>query len=65
MMEAERGVHQVQLFAKPVELSPQNAYVRRLQHQLVEKYHLQSTSVGDEPERRVKILPVDLSSEER
>ncbi|NMB11894.1 MAG: AAA family ATPase [Firmicutes bacterium] len=64
MMEAERAVHQVQLFSKPVELSPQNAYVRRLQHQLVEKYKLQSTSVGDEPKRRVKILPVDLSSEE-
>lgn len=65
MIEAERAVHQVQLFLEPVELSPQNAYVRRLQHQLVEKYKLQSTSVGDEPERRVKILPVDLSREER
>lgn len=65
MMEAQRGVHQVQLFAKPVELAPQNAYIRRLQHQLVEKYQLQSTSIGNEPERRVKILPVDLSREER
>ncbi|NLJ24856.1 MAG: AAA family ATPase [Firmicutes bacterium] len=61
MLEAERAVHQVQLFSKPVELSPQNPHIRRLQHQLVERYQLQSTSVGDEPERRVKILPIDLA----
>jgi stage III sporulation protein SpoIIIAA len=65
LMEAERAVHQVQLFSQPVELSPQNAHIRRLQHQLIEKYKLHSTSVGDEPERRVKVLPVDLSSEIR
>ncbi|NLY52972.1 MAG: AAA family ATPase [Firmicutes bacterium] len=65
LMEAEQAVHQVQLFSQPVELSPQNAYIRRLQHQLIEKFKLQSTSVGDEPERRVKVLPVDLSSEIR
>ena len=65
LMEAEQAVHQVQLFSQPVELSPQNAYIRRLQHQLIEKFKLQSTSVGDEPDRRVKVLPVDLSSEIR
>ncbi|HHV94016.1 MAG TPA: AAA family ATPase [Firmicutes bacterium] len=65
LMEAERAVHQVQLFSQPVELSPQNAYIRRLQHQLIEKFNLQSTSVGDEPQRRVKVLPVDLSGEIR
>ena len=31
MLEAERAVHQVQLFSKPVELSPQNPHIRRLQ----------------------------------
>jgi len=65
LMEAEQAVHQVQLFSQPVELSPQNAYIRRLQHQLIEKVKLQATSVGDEPMRRVKVLPVDLSSEIR
>ncbi len=65
MMEAERAVHQVRLFAKPVDLLPQNAYVRRLQHQLVERYELQSTSVGAEPERRVRILPGDSMIEGR
>lgn len=63
MMEAERGVHQVRLFAKPVDLLPQNPYIRRLQHQLIEKYQLQSTSVGQDSERRVRILPTHSSNE--
>lgn len=57
LLEAERAIHYVQTRVEPVELSPQNAYIRRLQHQLAEKYQLRSTSVGDEPYRRVKILP--------
>jgi len=38
-----------------VELAPQNAYVRRLQHELVERASLSSRSTGHEPERRVHI----------
>src|SRR5437868_2584228 len=38
-----------------VELSPQNAYVRRLQHELVERANLSSRSAGHEPYRRVQI----------
>jgi len=33
----------------PIELGPQNSYVRRLQHQLVEAYGLESESVGAQP----------------
>jgi hypothetical protein len=33
------------------------AYIRRLQHQLVERFNLSSRSVGDEPQRRLRILP--------
>jgi predicted RNA-binding protein Jag len=40
-----------------VELSPQNAYIRRLQHQLVQRYGLSSESKGEEPFRRVVIYP--------
>jgi len=40
---------------EPVELSPQSAYIRRLQHQLAEKHNLSSASQGREPNRRVKI----------
>ena len=38
-----------------VELEPQNAYVRKLQHELVEGANLSSRSSGHEPYRRVQI----------
>ncbi|HZP96563.1 MAG TPA: R3H domain-containing nucleic acid-binding protein [Candidatus Limnocylindria bacterium] len=38
-----------------VELAPQNAYVRRLQHELAERASLSSRSTGHEPVRRVQI----------
>jgi stage III sporulation protein SpoIIIAA len=38
-----------------VELAPQNAYIRRLQHQVAERYNLGSRSTGREPFRRVMI----------
>ena len=53
--EAEEAVYQVMLHHKSIELSPQSSYVRRLQHQIVEKYHLQSRSTGIEPNRRVRV----------
>ncbi len=37
-----------------IELSPQNAYIRRLQHQLAERYNIGSRSRGKEPHRRVQ-----------
>ncbi len=40
---------------KILELTPQNPYIRRLQHQVIEKYNLKSRSVGQEPNRRVTI----------
>jgi hypothetical protein len=38
-----------------VELSPQNAYIRRLQHQMAQRYNLSSRSHGREPQRRVVV----------
>jgi hypothetical protein len=40
-----------------VDLSPQNAYVRRLQHMLAQRYNVNSRSMGKEPYRHVRILP--------
>ena len=54
--EAEEAVYQVLLDNKAIELSPQTSYVRRMQHQLAEKYRLQSRSTGLEPNRRVRIF---------
>ncbi len=47
-----------------VELSPQNAYIRRLQHQMAQRYNLGSRSVGREPLRRVMLFRGRGSEEE-
>ncbi|MDR5682777.1 MAG: R3H domain-containing nucleic acid-binding protein [Armatimonadota bacterium] len=57
LREVEDAIREVLDEAQPVELSPQNSYVRRLQHQLVQRYGLSSESKGDEPYRRVVIYP--------
>jgi len=38
-----------------LDLGPQNAYIRRLQHQLAERFELDSTSHGRDPHRRVRL----------
>jgi len=40
-----------------VELLPQDAYVRRLQHELVAKHDLKSKTIGEPPRQRVRVLP--------
>lgn len=55
MNEAEQAVQQVLIGAKLVELTPQSSDVRRAQHGLVRKAHLNSESRGKEPNRRVRI----------
>jgi hypothetical protein len=59
LREAEEAVYQVLLNSKAIELSPQTSYVRRMQHQLAEKYRLQSRSTGLEPNRRVRIFKAE------
>jgi stage III sporulation protein SpoIIIAA len=59
VQEAEEAVEEI-LNEGPnglnsIELAPQNAYLRRLQHQIAEKYRMLSDSVGIEPTRRVRI----------
>jgi len=39
-----------------VELSPQSAYIRRLQHLIAERNALSSQSTGKDPNRRVRIF---------
>ncbi len=38
-----------------LELAPQNSFLRRLQHQIAENYKMASESIGQEPNRRVRI----------
>lgn len=57
LREAEEAARRVRETGEPIELQPQNSYVRRLQHQVIERLELLSESVGTEPRRRVRILP--------
>ncbi|NWG21577.1 MAG: AAA family ATPase [Chloroflexi bacterium] len=56
LLEVETAIAQVLNGERSsVELQPQSSYVRRLQHQMAERYNVQSESRGREPNRRVKI----------
>lgn len=56
--EARLAVEQIVIpKGQPVELLPRSAKVRKMQHELVEHYHLQSDSFGEEPNRRLRIYP--------
>jgi len=55
--EALDAIRRVKTTLQPQEISPQNAYVRRLQHQLVAENDLVARSTGKEPQRRLRILP--------
>jgi stage III sporulation protein SpoIIIAA len=57
MRELEEAIGLVRSEAKPVELSPQNAFVRKLQHRGAEAANLVSRSRGREPFRRVRVYP--------
>lgn len=53
--EAEEAVGQVKNGRGVIELSPQSAYIRRLQHLIAERNDLLSKSLGKDPHRRVTI----------
>ena len=56
LYEAEQAVSQLRQDPQTaVELSPQSAYIRRLQHLTAQRNKLSSRSLGREPTRRVKI----------
>lgn len=55
MEETQEAIARVLSGASSVELSPQNAYIRRRQHELARKHNLFSESRGKDPRRRVRI----------
>jgi hypothetical protein len=54
--EAEMAVDKARESEETIELSPQSAYIRRLQHIVAERNNLSSKSTGREPNRRVSIF---------
>ena len=57
LRETEEAIGMVIQRSEAVELSPQSAYIRRLQHQMAERANLVSRSRGREPYRRVRLYP--------
>jgi hypothetical protein len=60
LREASEAIYKVLLDSKPIELTPQTSYVRRMQHQLAEQHRVMSRSTGMEPNRRVLFFRNDL-----
>ena len=57
LLETEEAIGIVGRESQAVELAPQSAYIRRLQHQMAERANLVSRSRGREPYRRVRLYP--------
>ncbi|MBI2853392.1 MAG: AAA family ATPase [Chloroflexi bacterium] len=59
LREAEDAITQIESGESTIDLSPQSAYIRRLQHLLAEEHSLSSRSLGKEPDRHVTIFKDD------
>jgi len=55
MQEAQEAVQRVQSGVRSVDLAPQNAFLRRQQHDAIRQANLVSHSYGREPTRRVRV----------
>ncbi|MFW6073950.1 MAG: R3H domain-containing nucleic acid-binding protein [Chloroflexota bacterium] len=62
LFETEEAINRVMNGAPPVQLTPQSNYIRRLQHELAERYNLGSRSTGRDPNRRVEIFKQRVAS---
>jgi hypothetical protein len=56
LRETEQGIDEVLNGRQMVELAPQGADIRRLQHLMAERHHLMSNGIGSEPQRKVRIF---------
>jgi len=57
LLEIKKLCTKVKQEVKVLDATPHPDYIRRLQHQKVEKLGLNSLSIGEEPNRRVRIYP--------
>jgi predicted RNA-binding protein Jag len=54
--EVKEAVKKIQAGAAEIELAPQNNYIRKLQHELIDQHNLKSESIGDGEDRHLKII---------
>lgn len=57
LLEAEEAAEESRNTHHTIDLTPQNSYIRRLQHRLIQNCGLRSESIGEDPKRRVRIYP--------
>src|SRR3979411_2644936 len=57
LAEPAAAIKTVKTTLRAVEIAPQNAYLRRLQHQRAAEHGLSARSMGKEPQRRLRITP--------
>tara|TARA_B100000427_G_scaffold324141_1_gene328769 strand:- start:4091 stop:5623 length:1533 start_codon:yes stop_codon:yes gene_type:complete len=57
IQEAKHACKRVLAESRFVELAPRPGYLRRIQHQVVYEFDLNSMSVGEDPNRRLRIYP--------
>lgn len=55
--EVEGAIERVMSERVPVELAPRPPVLRKLQHRLVTRFHLEAESVGSEPSRHLVLYP--------
>jgi hypothetical protein len=60
LAEVLQAIDTVQQSGRPFELRPQSAQVRKIQFKLIEARRLASEAVGEDPNRRIRILPTKL-----
>ncbi|MFC1945602.1 R3H domain-containing nucleic acid-binding protein [Chloroflexota bacterium] len=65
LAEAEEAVTEAKESDTEVELEPQGAYIRRLQHLIAERNEVRSKSAGRDPNRRVRIFRRDSAGESK
>ena len=53
--EVKAGIKKILEGAQMVDLEPQPSHIRKLQHELIEQYNLQGKSIGEEPNRHLRI----------
>ena len=57
IQEAQQACKRVLSESRFVELAPRTGYLRRIQHQVAYEFDLNSMSVGEDPNRRLRIYP--------
>lgn len=61
MQETDDAIQRVLTGTNSVELTPQSAFIRRLQHERIRQANLFSRSLGKEPKRRVRVYASDVA----